>query len=300
MAGLKLKTVASFENLKSRIERLFEISPRRSKLSAQLSLELNSTLPSRKGRSHRSPTDLLNHISEILPNSEIYLFGGVIRDLALFGRDGFNSDIDIVVDGDWINCKEYLHSLGATLNKFGGFRIEVAGWPIDIWNAQETWAIRQGLIEFNGISSLTKTTILNWDAVLMNWDTRKIICEPNYLDSLKERQMDIVLRENPNPLGATTRVFRHLCAKDAKSITQNTAEFLANSTSLYSLKQIKQYELSSHGNTIIESAIFSLFKRVKELENLEIRERFEIASRALERDGATLSFRQLNLNFNQD
>ncbi|MDF3932388.1 hypothetical protein [Pseudomonas citronellolis] len=300
MAGHKLKTVGSFENLKSRIERLFEIRPRRSKLSAQLSLELNSTTPQRKGGSHKSPTDLLNHISETLPNSEIYLFGGVIRDLALFGRNGFNSDIDIVVDGDWPSCKEYLNSIGAKLNKFGGFRLEVSGWPIDIWSAQETWAIRKGLIEFTGISSLTKTTILNWDAVLMNWDTRKIICAPNYLDSLKERQMDIVLRENPNPLGATTRVFRHLCAKDARSITQSTAEFLANSTTFYSLKQIKQYELSSYGSTIIESAIFSLFKRIKELEHLEIRERFEIASRTLEQDGATLSFRQLILNFNED
>lgn len=300
MLGTKIQTVETFDNLKDRIERLFETNRRRSPVSAQLSLDLNSTASAQTAHIHKYPADFLNFISNSLSNSRIYLFGGVIRDLALFGKRGFNSDIDIVVDGEWDSCIEHLNILGAKRNKFGGYRLEIAGWPIDIWNARETWAIRQGIVEYTGISSLTRTTILNWDAILMDWDSRKIICDPNYLDSLKERQMDIVLQQNPNPLGATVRVFRHLCAKDAKSITQATAEFLAESTELYTLSQLKNQELKSHGSTLIEEAIFSLFKKIKELEHLEIRERFEVASRLLERSGASLSSKQLEWSFSEE
>lgn len=294
----KTKPVDSLENLKDRVNRLFKKKPRRSNLGAQLLLTLEKPPLENKFRNHptySSPAQLLNFISESLPNSELYLFGGVLRDLALFGKRGFKSDIDIVVDGDWKNCSEYIQSLGATKNKFGGFRLDISGWPVDIWHAKETWAIAQGLVQYKDIRSLTKTTILNWDAILMDWKTKKIICPENYLEALRERQMDIVLQQNPNPLGAAVRVFRHLCSKDAKSITQTTAEYLAQSTEKYTYSQIKEHELSSYGNTEIEIAIYSLFKKFKEFENLEIREKFERSSRTLKMNGTSLSFQQLKL-----
>lgn len=294
----EIRPVESLENLKTRVDRLLKEKPRRSTASAQLSLDLKNTQAKIKthANQHTNPAEFLNFISDTLPNSGIYLFGGLLRDLALFGKKGFHSDIDIVFEGDWDSCIGHLENLNAQRNKFGGYRLEISGWPIDIWHAQETWAIREGFVQYKNIASLTKTTILNWDAILMNWRTRKIICQDNYLEKLRERRMEIVLQQNPNPLGATVRILRHLCLKDAKSITEATAEYLANKTEIYTLSQLKNYELLSYGNTAIEEAIYSLFQRLKLFENLETREKFNKAIRSLEKDGAYLSSQQLKLD----
>lgn len=294
----EIKTVDTLDNLKDRVDRLLKTKPKRPSKGAQLSLDLSKiqadieyfTPP------HKTPAEFLNFISRLLPNGSIYLFGGVLRDLALFGKKGFNSDIDVVIDGEWSDCVEYLETLNARKNKFGGYRLAVSGWPIDIWRAQDTWAIRQGFVKYQNVESLTKTTILNWDAILMDWKSRKIICEDSYLEKLKERRMEIVLQQNPNPLGATVRILRHLCLKDARSITQSTADYLADKTERYTLSQIKNYELLSYGNTAIEEAIYRLFQLIKTFEKLDRKERFEKAIRSLENDGAYLSSQQLKLN----
>ncbi len=299
MPPYKIQPVDSFQNLKERVDRFFKEPPRCPKSRRQLLLDFINpkTCKDQVTGKHKTPASLLDFISNLSPQTEIFLFGGALRDLAIFGKRGFHSDIDIVVEGDWPACSSYIQSLGAQKNKFGGFRLEISGRPIDIWHAKETWAIRKGLIKYKNISSLTETTILNWDAILMNWRTREILCPQGYLSTLQERRMDIVLFENPNPLGAAVRVFRHLCSKDAKSITQATAEYLANSTTTYTLEQLISYEVSSHGCTFIEPAIYELFKEMKTLEELQIQERLIKASENLKKNGKTLSYQQLELEY---
>lgn len=295
--SLKLKPVVTFDNLRRRVERLFTSPKRRAHTSAQLRLELqdNVSVPKKRIRTRREIAVFINSISDTLKFGDVYLFGGVLRDLALAGRSGFNSDIDLVVDGDWESCENLLLSLNSYKNKFGGYRLEVNGWPIDIWRAENTWAITEGLVNYENIASLTKTTVLNWDAILMNWRTHEFICQKNYLKDLKERAMDIVLEANPNPLGMAVRVFRHLCAKDAKSITPSVAEYLANCTLTYSLPTIKNSEFLSYGNSLIEPTIYKLFEKLKHYEHLDIHTRFKTASENLKKQGASLTFQQLEL-----
>jgi hypothetical protein len=219
-----------------------------------------------------------------MPQGDVYLFGGILRDLALLGQRGFVSDIDLVVEGDWGHCVAYLQSLGARRNKFGGYRFEVAGWPVDIWNASETWAIRQGLVSYSGIASLARTTILNWDAILMNWRTRCFIHRPNYLEELRARALDIVLEENPNPLGMVTRVFRHLCLKDARRVTAKAARFLASATTRFHFQEIRDEELRSYGVSAIEPRIYRLFEKLVEVDGPDVETRFGIAAAALKRE----------------
>jgi hypothetical protein len=245
-----------------------------------------------------SIVEFLDFMSDALIDGDIHLFGGVLRDLALFGRRGFNSDIDLVVEGKWHYCIPFLQLLGAHQNKFGGFRLEVAGWPIDIWNAEETWAIKQGLVPYLGISSLTKTTVLNWDAVLMNWRTRSFIYKEGYLDALKSRVLDIVLEQNPNPLGMAVRVFRHLSIKDARKVTPAAAEYLANCTSRYSFDEVKNSEIRSYGNTAIKAVTYRFFEKLKKNENMEIHSRVEAATESLKRE-VELSSEQCEWSFDE-
>lgn len=286
--------VKSFENLKKRIDRFFETPLKRPKQSPQISLDLfadtNHEIESL--RSYLGVTDFINFLSDAAPNGDLYLFGGILRDMALFGRKGFNSDIDIVVEGDWVSCENYLKFKGARKNKFGGYRLYIEDWPIDIWNAEKTWAIAQGLIEYKGVSSLTNTTIINWDAILMNWRTKNFICRDGYLESLKERKLDIVLESNPNPIGMAVRVFRHIGMKEPNQITPKAMDYLARSTANYSFAELRTNEIRSYKNTVIEYAHYRWFELLMSAEKLEFSDRLHIATESLKSEGITLSGKQ--------
>lgn len=295
----KANPVDSFENLRSRVEQFVQVSVRQRHPRTQLSLDL-PVLPSRE-RDVIYPgmnvTEFLGFVTDALPNGDVYLFGGILRDLALLGRRGFNADIDLVVEGEWHHCIPYLQSLGAHRNKFGGYRLKVGGWPIDIWNAKDTWAIRHGWVPYRDIASLTQTTVLNWDAILMNWRNRTFIYRDGYLNALRSRKLDIVLEQNPNPLGMAVRVFRHLSIKDAKSVTSSAAIYLANCTARYSFDEIRNSEIRSYGNAAIEPSIYRFFEKLKENEHLEIHARFETASDILRRERIAMTNRQTEWNF---
>jgi hypothetical protein len=282
----KLKTVGSANNLGDRVDRFFREPGNNPKTENQLSMgfphhfsdERKVDWPS------RNVASFLDFISDAVPDGDVYLFGGVLRDLALLGRKGFNSDIDLVVEGNWSNVVSYIHSLNAHKNKFGGYRLQVGGWPIDIWSAKDTWAIKQGLVTYNGIASLTDTTVLNWDAILMNWRTRNFIYRTNYFEQIKDRVLDVVLLENPSPLGMAVRVFRHFCLKDAKKITASAATYMARCAKTFSFQEIKDAEFKSYRNNVIQRPIYSFFKNINTSDDLDIKHQFSIATNIVAQD----------------
>lgn len=266
MAYPDTNTVKSAENLRTRVDYLFKEPPGKidKKHAHQLSLDLllNTNRVNNIEVPNQSIKGFLDFVSDAMPDGDVYLFGGLLRDLALSGRKGFNSDIDLVVEGDWSHLVTHLQYLKAHKNKFGGYRLTLGGWPIDIWNAKDTWAIKKGLIPYKGISSLINTTVLNWDAILMNWRTREFIYRKNYFEEIDSRTLDIVLEENPNPLGMAVRVFRHLCLKDAKKLSSSAARYLAHCTKTYSFKNIINAELKSYGNTIVKRPVYDFFDHI--------------------------------------
>jgi len=249
--------------------------------SEQLTLDLNlpvnvegevSNLP------NKSVSSFLDFLSGAVPNGEIYLFGGLLRDLAMYGRRGFNSDVDIVVDGDWEAFVKHLEYINAKKNKFGGFRFEIAKRPIDIWNARETWAIKNGYVRYEGIASLTETTVLNWDAILMNWRTGNFIYRQNYFEDIQKRLLDVVLDKNPNPLGMFVRVLRHLFLKDARKITERAIMYLVASTKLYSYEHVNKAEIASYGNSFIQYDLYKFFSQLGRSKDKRLKQELDVYS----------------------
>jgi hypothetical protein len=280
----KPQPVDSIENLRFRVERFFRPPSIRAERSLPLALDSAQTLRPELKIEHpsKSVANFLNFLTDALPDGDVYLFGGILRDLALHGQRGFNSDIDLVVEGDWPNCAAYLHKLGAQHNKFGGYRLTVAGWPIDIWNAKETWAIREGFVPYYGIGSLTETTVLNWDAILMNWRTKVFVHRRTYIEAIRQRILDVVLQKNPNPLGMAVRVFRHLCLKDAKQITTSAAEYLAKCAHAYGYQELQNSEIQSYGNSAIRAPVYTFFAHLDlHHDALDMQGGFKIASNAV-------------------
>lgn len=285
MLFTKPQPVESTKNLRERVERLFN-EPITTNNSNQLSLDLFTEIDKVKKVEYptQNITTFLNFIVDAMPEGELYLFGGVLRDLALLGRKGFNSDIDLVVEGDWSNLTTYLEFLNADKNKFGGYRLVVDGWPIDIWKATETWAIKKGYVQYQDITSLTKTTVLNWDAILMNWRTRNFIYRKNYFEELSLRTLNIVLEENPNPIGMAVRVFRHLCLKDAKKITKIAIKYLANSANTYNYEELQKAEFKSYGNNVIGRELHRFFENINPLDDINIHHQFSVVSSIVEQE----------------
>ncbi len=286
----KPQPVESAKNLKDRVDRLLKAPSKN--LGSKNQLPLRSPFPYEHGNKNDYPSQslvaFLNFVTDAMPDGDVYLFGGVLRDLALLGRRGFNSDIDLVVEGNWSHFVSYLESLKAHKNKFGGYRLMVGGWPIDIWNAKETWAIKQGLVPYKGIASLTETTVLNWDAILMNWRTRSFIHRENYFEEIKLRALDIVLEENPNPLGMAVRVFRHLCLKDATKLTPSAAKYLANRAMAYSFEELRKAEYNSYSYPVIKRELYEFFKHIDISKDKSIKHQFGIASSLFTREQLVL------------
>src|SRR5262245_19331364 len=70
------------------------------------------------------------------------IFGGMLRDLLLEGNTKFRSDVDIVVDTGRIGALEQLLAPYAPRKTaFGGFRLFVHKWMVDVWPLEWTWAI---------------------------------------------------------------------------------------------------------------------------------------------------------------
>lgn len=289
------KSAQTLKALRSRVERLFA--------SASLAKDYRQEVLD-FGRSEEdffvSPVESLSgfidFIVDAMPHGEVYLFGGVLRDLALYGRRGFDSDVDMVVEGDWGSFVPYLKSIGAKQNKFGGYRLFAGDWPIDIWNAEDTWAVRNGWVSYDGISSLTKTTVLNWDAILMNWRTRAFVCDEMYLESLRRREIEVVLEHNPNPLGMAVRVFRHLSAKDARKIGKKAAEYLERSTIEFSFSDLISSEVKSYGNSLIEPGLYRFFSLSSACSGAIVEERMSEAAEEMRRRGDGITWKQLDFS----
>lgn len=205
-------------------------------------------------------TQFIDNLAYSLTDGDIYIFGGLLRDVAMIGSSGFASDVDIVVNGEIYNLFDFLKKHNAVLNKFGGFRLKVGSWPVDIWQADQTWAVKMGVVEYRGISSLLATTILNWDSILMNWRTKKIIFKENYFEDIVTGTLDIVQIENPNPVGMLVRVLKHMQHKNAKRITRKTLIYLNQMTNTYSFEEISNHEITSYKTTFISQGYYEYFK----------------------------------------
>lgn len=273
-------TGTNIYDLRSRVDSLFEsyskkndFKPYKIIFGESLSNQNLIKLPSKNIHTF---LDFLTE--EVGHKGDVYIYGGMLRDLAMFGEKGFNSDIDLVVEGDWSEAVNALKYLDATQNKFGGFRLNIGGMPVDIWNARDTWAVRNGFVRYKDISTLTDTTVLNWDAILMNWRTGEFIHGKNYFKDMQERVLDIVFEENPNPLGMLVRVLRHLYLKKANKVRSRALFYLAKKTKQYKYEDIVHYEINSYGHSSINYYLYKFFHEIEFTRGNDIKKELDFAS----------------------
>lgn len=140
----------------------------------------------------------------------VAVIGGLVRDFAREGREGFRSDLDLVIDGPADRVSACAAELGATSNRFGGFGCKLGPWMIDFWALETTWARRHRHVPVHRLEDVVGCTFFDWDAIAYDLRARRLICADDYLDRIRERTLDINLLPNPSPLGNLVRAVRRL------------------------------------------------------------------------------------------
>lgn len=196
-------------------------------------------------------------ISSLTSCAETYIFGGMIRDIGLFGLKKFESDIDLVFDGNrelLLSALKKAKIKDYSKNKFGGFRVKQSKWDIDIWTTHDTWAIKEGHVDFNDVSSLLDTVLMTWDSVLYNLSTKKIIYKDDYLDDLISGRLDIVLDKNPNQLGSAVRLLRAIYGKHASYLGKSASLLLIDTLLTHDVNDLLSYEKNSFSKKYLNAS----------------------------------------------
>lgn len=189
--------------LKKRVRRFFESPPTERRAVAQVTRELGEV-------------------------ADVYVFGGLLRDLALYGSSDFSSDVDIVVVPYGEDAIEAIaEKFAFKKNKFGGFRMTSNRWLFDVWEFDKTWAFTERHVQPRSKHSLTETTFFNWDAVFYDVGANQIVCGDNYFDELANLSLEINLESNPNVMGAFVRALRFIEQDQAKTEPRLT-KFIAD------------------------------------------------------------------------
>ena len=145
----------------------------------------------------------------------IVVIGGILRELALFDNTRFRSDLDIVIDPEYPGrFRQYVESIGASRNRFGGYVLPFRRWKIDVWMLEDTWAHRIGHAQVDGFGDLVNTTFFNCDAIIYDVSLDTMIMKTGYFEELSKRLLEINLLPNPNPIGNTVRAFRYAMEKE--------------------------------------------------------------------------------------
>lgn len=148
----------------------------------------------------------LNSISEGVP--ETVIFGGMLREFGWGHARRFSSDIDLVSMASRSDIYAAIRNFSPTSNKFGGFRFIAGRRLFDIWALEDTWAFRERLVSGAGFKALFNTTFFGVDAATFHLRTKRYEFSAAHLSGLRDRVLELNLRENASPQKMIRRAIR--------------------------------------------------------------------------------------------
>lgn len=210
----------------------------------------------------------------------VAIFGGMLRDLCIGGNRFFDSDVDLVFEQQSkSNIESLLDSYKYEINSFGGYRVHLRKWQIDIWALENTWAFKNGLVKNNGFKSLLETTFFNWDAIVYEINSKSISVSQDYFDVLKARYLDINLLPNCNEVGSTVRTLRMMIKLNAK-LSPRLRDYLYNSINLIGYETLIDWERRKYKNCALDKELISyIFENIELHKSLAINLPFEVPSK---------------------
>jgi hypothetical protein len=179
------------------------------------------------------------------------VFGGVPRDLVVFGNAERPRDIDIVLDD--VSVEEIRSAFCERVfreTRFGGVNLRVEGWLIDIWPLRQTWAFREFGLPVAGFQDLPRTTFLNLEAVAVDLTVRRgqvrNIYSSGFFEGVHERVLDINFEPNPFPGLCVVRSLI-MAARLGFRIGSRLASYISNRSTGMQIENLEALQLSHYG-----------------------------------------------------
>lgn len=215
---------------------------------------------------------LLAFVNKLMIDSEVYLFGGAVRDYIDNNLASFR-DLDFVIKSKScqnINIENYIPAQAKFVkNRYNGYKIYFSNVIVDIWNIENTWAFENHKLSMS-VENLLKSVYLNIDSLvyLLNEDRYINNCDKLYKSIIFHKQLDVVCKETPfellNLLRAiiyknkySLRLSENLKQQFYKYITTNEAgmieEFMRIQKEHYKKSIITKSEILSEINKIKNS-----------------------------------------------
>lgn len=130
----------------------------------------------------------------------VYLIGGVLREIKDNGTIRFLRDIDIVLDtSDVDTYNKFISEHAAIKNRFGGYKVQCQDLIVDMWLLQQTWAYSEHVIQCDPQDYLVKlqeTVFLNMDSIVYDIRNAKWY-DDRYQEAMRTGILDVVLEDNP-------------------------------------------------------------------------------------------------------
>lgn len=195
--------------------------------------------------------DNLREIVEALKRTkwDAVVFGGVLRDLALYGPAERPRDVDIVVNCSSYELSTWLSAFPSERTRFGGFRVRLHKWNFDIWTLRETWAFTTSNMEPT-FENLPKTTFFNIEGIAAQLNTaprqRRAVYSFGFADAISSKILDINFEPNPFPQlcivrGLLTAVRHRL------QLSSRLARYMANHANRTEIAEIVQVQSRHYG-----------------------------------------------------
>lgn len=200
----------------------------------------------------------------------VAVIGGMIRDLGHRGVSGFKSDVDLVIDAPREDVAKLAGDLGATRNQFGGFGFHGPRWKIDFWALETTWAFKAGHVPGSSFSDLMQGTFFDWDAVLYDLKSRRLICRDEYVATLNSRLLGLNLRATPSSVGNAVRAIRRVFEWDVYA-AEDLVDFVDEVLETNGLEAVARCEKERYQNSI-SSVFYTRNQLVNALRNFDERQ----------------------------
>lgn len=188
-----------------------------------------------------------NHFGDF---ERVAIIGGMIRDLGRYGVTGFKSDVDLVIEAPAQDVAKLARRLGAIENRFGGYGYQGPRWKVDFWALETTWALRSGHISASSLEDLKAGTFFDWDAVLYEVNSRRVLCSEDYFDKLNSGRLGLNLRATPSSVGNAVRAIRRVLLWDVLA-TDELLDFVRETADSEGLETLTESEIRRYGNCVL-------------------------------------------------
>ncbi|SRR6266566_26057 len=182
--------------------------------------------------------------------SSAVFFGGILRDLMVFGPSPWLRDVDIVIDDkSMTDVASLLRRYIRRRTRFGGLALNVHGWRIDLWPLSQTWAFREHLVKGRDFADLPQTTFLDVEAAAVDvfkTGRARRIHSHGFFEALRSRTIDVNLVQNPYPDLCIVRSML-LASRLGFSIGPRLVDYIVHYSEKYDLEELLEVQRSHYG-----------------------------------------------------